>query len=307
MRAPKEGTDNEKKQSYFVRNCIIAFGSASMNMIAETLCYPFDTMNTWIKVTSRKQKILKLIRKNIKTDGFWALYRGVNTQFYVSMLPSFIYFFLYETLNRIGGNFLKYMGKDHYAMFLPTLTAGISESCSLMIMVPMDALKTRLQMNSPEYRYTSIMNGLTEIIRKEGYIRLFKASPIYICHAIVFNVILFQSYELFRIRTMKAKGISNDQLTFVDSLKNTALATMIAMAVTNPLDLILTRYQVIDSSRGALSLHKVVRDVIRNDGFLGLNRGVWFRTFYGCIEACMLLPFYEELRKKYGHDFAAKE
>ena len=297
---------SEKKSEHnvLVRNIIVAAGSSFANYIADIVVYPLDTINTWIKTSSRKDKIIRLTKKHIRKDGAGVLFRGINTQIYTGFFPSFVYFFCYEMSNRLCSKFLRYMHMEKYSVFIPTVTATLSECTSLLIMVPMDALKTRLQLNSPLYQYPSIFAGLKEIVSKEGYLRLFKASPLFIFHALVFNTILFQSYELFRIRQMKQTGKKNEDLTFKDSLWNTLYATVIAMSRTNPLDLIITRYQVIDSSMGKLSFRKVVKDVYKTDGWRGLNRGVWFRTFYGCLEASLYLPVYEELRKRYGFDFS---
>jgi len=295
--------ENEGK-NVIMNTLLIAGGSAAANFFAELLCYPLDTVNTWIKTSYSQTTIRSLIQKNVQTEGLSVFYRGVNTQAFVSLVPSFIYFSAYEMLNRVARKFCDRMNWEKQVRYIPTVTSGLSECFSLLLMVPMDALKTRLQLNSPEYRYASISKGLKEMIKREGYVRLFKASPLYIFHAIIFNITLFQSYELFRIRMMEVEKKTNEQLTLLDCVQNTICATAIAMAFTNPLDLVITRYQVVDSSVGKLSLKKIVKEIVKKDGWTGLNRGVVFRTLHGCLEACILLPVYEELRKKYGEDFA---
>ena len=295
------------KGNPLIGNLKIAFGSASANFVADTLCYPMDTINTWIKTSSRHDRILPICREHIRKDGYSVLFKGVNTQFYVAFIPGFIYYFFYEFTNRVGKSCLDYIKRPHFAPFIPTFSAAISEFASLLIMVPMDALKTRMQLNIPEYNYPSLYNGLKDIIKKEGYIRLFQASPLYIFHALIFNMILFQVYELARIQMMKREHKKNSELTLVNSLQNTLIATVVATMITNPLDLIITRYQCIDSSQTHLSTRDIVRQVYRKDGIRGINRGVYFRTLYQCMESCIYLPVYEELRKRYGVDFAEDE
>lgn len=296
--------NNKKKDNYLFNTLIIATGAATATFLADTFCYPMDTINTWIKTSSRHESSLKIIKEHVRTDGWKVFFYGVNTQFYVAFVPGMIYYTCYELSNRLGKRALEYFNKSSYSMFIPTITASLSECASLAIMVPMDALKTRMQLNTPEYNYPNVLAGLKDIINKEGYFRLFKASPLYIIHAIVFNTVLFQAYELSRISMMKRSGLKNSDLTLMDSLKNTLMATVAATFITNPLDLVITRYQVMDSSAANLSWKAIVRQVIKADGYQGLNRGVFFRTFYQCIEACVYLPVYEELRKHYGTDFA---
>jgi Mitochondrial carrier protein len=299
-----QNADKNRPKNMFVANSIVAVGTAVANYVSDLMCYPLDTINTWIKLSSPRDSIRQIVRDHIKRDGYRVLFKGVNTQFILTFVPTYIYFFCYETANRYSRVLLEHLQMEKYIGAIPSVTSGLSQSISLLILVPMDALKTRMQTSSPFYKYNSVLHGLSDIIQREGYIRLFQASPVYIFHAIVFNMILFQAYETLRRGMMSRRKCSNNDLTMLDSLINTGLATMFAMSITNPLDLLIIRYQVTDSSKKKLSFSSIVKDVVKADGIKGLNRGVFFRTFYGSLSACLYLPFYEELRKRYGYDFS---
>ena len=296
--------DNQPTKSLFLANTIIATGSAFASYLSDVACYPLDTINTWIKLSSPRDSIRQIMRDHLRKEGYRVFYNGVNAQFMLSFVPNFVYYFCYETSNKYSRILLDKFKLERWVPFIPAVTSAVSQCVSLLILVPMDALKTRMQTNKPAYQYNSVLHGITDIIKKEGYLRLFQASPVYIFHAIIFNMILFQAYETLRIKMMARKGKTNKELTILDSLQNTALATMFAMSITNPLDLIIIRYQVTDSSLSKLSFGKIIRDVLKRDGIKGLNRGVFFRTFYGSVSSCLSLPFYEELRKRFGFDFA---
>lgn len=293
-----------KKPNLLLSNLIVSSGSALANFFSDSLCYPLDTINTWIKTSSRKDSIPSLVRSHISKDGFKVLFRGINTQFYGVFFPSFLYFSCYEITNRLSRKLLERTNMEHYSKFIPTLTASVSEALSLLLIVPIDAVKTRYQLNTEGYRYSSVVHGVSDIIKKEGFLRLFLASPMYMVNLMVWNTLLFQTYEILRINQMHREKKEGKDLTLIDSLQHTLVATAFATFVTNPLDLILTRYQVVDSSKGELSFKKIVRDVYKTDGWRGLNRGVWFKVAYRCIDTCIYLPIYEELRKRYGEDFA---
>lgn len=291
-------------RSPWLNNMIVATGTATANLISETICFPLDTINTWVKTWPGNDKTLNIIRHNLKTDGYKVLFKGANTQFYVAFIPAYIYFFLYEATNRNARTALEYFSAEKYSAYTPLFTATFSELASLMLLVPMDALKKRYQVNSENYKYRSIMHGLGDMIKKEGILRLFKASPLYLTYATLFNTILFQTYETLRISQMKREGKSNLDMTLLDSVLNTVKATMLATFITNPLDVVITKYQVIDSSISKLSVKQVLLDVYRRDGIKGLNRGVTVKCCYRVLDTCIYLPIYEELRKRYGYDFA---
>ena len=138
------------------------------------------------------------------------LYRGVNTQFYVTFLPTFVYFFLYEYSNRYFRQLLERNNLQKYSSVTPMVTATVSELFSLLIIVPMDTLKKRYQVNQGQYRYRSMAHGLVSISKKEGILRLFMASPVYLVYATLYNTILFQIYESLRIKRMQLQGKTND-------------------------------------------------------------------------------------------------
>lgn len=290
--------------SIFWKNTAVATGSALANLFSETLVYPFDTINTWIKLSKRGEPMWGVVKSHLGKSGFSSLYKGMNTQLLVAFVPSFLYFLCYEVTNRWARIALDHFSLHSLSTFIPTLTATVSELFSLTVLVPMDAIKTRYQMNSEAFKYNSLSHAFKDIIEKEGLLRLFQASPLYLVNSVVFNTLLFQFYEYFRIQQMKKEHKENTQLTLLDSLRHSLFATMIATSITNPLDLIITRYQCIDSSVGQLSLKNMVKEIVRTEGWLALNRGMTFKTFYWCIDACIYLPIYEQLRKNFGTDFA---
>lgn len=299
-------TDDEKRsgRSPWISNLIVATGAAFANLTSETICYPLDTINTWVKTWPGNDNVRSIIRHNLKVSGSKVLFKGINTQFYVAFVPAYVYFFLYETTNRYARTGLEYFNAEKYSSLTPLFTATFSELASLLLLVPMDALKKRYQINSESYQYKSIPHGLKDMIHKEGYFRLFKASPLYLTYATIFNTVLFQTYETLRINQMRLEGKSNREMTLVDSVMNTVKATMLATLLTNPLDVIITKYQVIDSSVNKLSVKQILVDVYHRDGIKGLNRGVVVKLIYRVMDTCLYLPIYEELRKHYGTDFA---
>ena len=296
--------DDTSKQGTFVNNLKVAIGAATGALFSETLCYPLDTINTWVKTWPDNSRIHQIVKHNYKKDGIRAFYNGVNTQFYVTFIPAFFYFLSYEITNMYARKILEKTKEEKWSKYTPMVTATVSEFASLLILVPMDALKKRYQINSDSYQYKSVRHGLSDMIKKEGYLRLFKASPLYLINLTVFNTLLFQSYETLRIDQMKKERKENKDLTILDSVKNSLKATLFATILTNPMDVIITKYQVIDSSVSKLSVRSLLVDVYKRDGIKGLNRGVTIKCFYRAVDTCIYLPIYEELRKRYGYDFA---
>ena len=50
-------------------------------------------------------------------------------------------------------------------------------------------------MNDPNFQYKSVTHGLREVVEKEGLVRLYKASHIYIATTIMQTGLFFWCYE----------------------------------------------------------------------------------------------------------------
>ena len=136
---------------------------ASLNLFADMLFYPLDTIATRVKSQRTHVSLQQELTKIVRNEGLRSLYRGISTSIPTSFVPSMMYFFLYENLNKMGKKYLSENGLRDKIYLLPILTATAAESGSLAFHLPFDIVRTRLQMNSSHYRYTGILDGLIEI------------------------------------------------------------------------------------------------------------------------------------------------
>lgn len=298
----------------FGQQFMVALGSATGYLVGDTLTYPLDTMNTWIKLSTGSQTQLELVKKNLRAKGNKSLLSGLSTQPYCVFLPGLIYFLSYDYSSRGVRRGLDYFKMPSLIPFIPSFTATLSEGLGLLVMVPMDALRTRMQ--SGAYRYDSVMKGILEIKRKEGFYRLYQASPLYFTYMLLFNSMLFQTYEYLRItdkrkieklvseKKIEPKEENESDFDLLKTLKHTVVATSMAAALTNPIDVIITRYQILDKSTQKLSTWDIFSKTARKEGLSGLNRGLWFKVFYSNLNALIAIPVYEYLRQNYGYDFS---
>lgn len=254
----------------------------------------------------------------VKREGMRSLYAGVNAQFPCIFIPSFIYYVLYDISNRWSRKLVDYMETPGLIPWIPSVTATFSEGVSLVVYVPMDGIKTRLQ--SGNYKYQSIVAGLRETAQREGLMRFFSASPKYLMKALVYHTCLFQSYEYLRIKWRKQKEddmrieaerrgevYHQGDLKFNmnDTICATLIANTLATAITNPVDMLIIRYQITDSSKSQLSTLNLLKQCFVNEGMKGFNRGLLLRLCYTNVQCLIYLPLYEYLRQNYGEDFAA--
>lgn len=74
-----------------------AAGSITM-LLAESLFYCIDAVNTRSKVLPDNVRFIDMVRKILKAEGMYGLYKGYSASFYSSILYGYMYFYIYKGL-----------------------------------------------------------------------------------------------------------------------------------------------------------------------------------------------------------------
>ncbi len=82
---------------------------------------------------------------------------------------------------------------------VPLGSSALAEVVALLSYLPVDIVRTRLQLNQKQYNYPGLFKGLREVQRQEGLLRMYKASHLYMLNYISYTSIQFCLYEAIRI------------------------------------------------------------------------------------------------------------
>lgn len=115
--------------------------------IGDVLLYPIDTLNTRIKANKLEHvKFFKFARETFRNERVRDLFKGWHTAFYISFLPSTIYFSVYETLTKFTNEKLDQSPRlKKFKLAFPFLISCVSELLALSVMVPFETVRTRIQ------------------------------------------------------------------------------------------------------------------------------------------------------------------
>lgn len=119
-------------------------------------------------------------------------------------------------------------------------------------------------MNSPGFEYTSLYSSLMDIKNKEGFGRFYKSSKIYFTSKTLFTAIQFQSFETIRYFV----GPSGWWM-----LANTLISTALAVTCVNPLEVLITRYALVDTTRKKIVFGTIVKNIFQREGISGFFKG----------------------------------
>ena len=268
---------------------------------SDLLFYPIDTITTRIRANHKEHlSFVEATRDYIKNEGVRTLYRGYVTTFSCAFVPAFVYFLFYENLKDASRRVLDRYKHEKLKVFIPAFSGAAAEILALLTYLPFDTVRTRLQANLPDYQYRSVSHGLREIHRKEGMLRVFKASHLYLVTSTVYTGIQFQFYEMMRTHLLHTYRRESHQLNIGEKLSVGVVASALACIIVNPLDFLLTRFQILDSSKHTLSVRSIVRDVLKNEGPSAFFKGLGAKIVFSGMYSIFYLPIYDYFRQIYG-------
>jgi hypothetical protein len=279
----------------------LCFLSAFGTYLADTLSYPLKLLATVIKSKHDTTSIYKTCCTLIRENGATSFFRGWNTVLLTSFVPNFTYFYVYEGMSN---SVLKNIGKLKDSLHVPLISSFCAELVCVLIFVPFDTVQTRMQLNSPQYQYQSILGGIRNIVKTEGISRLFSASYLYILQLLIFTPMQFTFYEWLKMNQIN-ESADKGSLMYTDSLKFTFISTSFSAIITNPINTLVVRYQLTDFSSiegKSLSGWRLMRDSFRSYGIKDLNRGMCIRLLQTNVNAAVFLPIYEMTRQFYDED-----
>lgn len=115
----------------------------------------------------------------------------------------------------------------------------------------------------------------------------------YITYNIVFTTSQFQIYETLRYFIIKQRS-DRDHLTLQESVQVSVVVQTLACLLINPLDVVITRYQIINESKEPLSTRRIVREIYQKEGVASfLSKGLTSRLTQQIGYGLLWLPAYD--------------
>jgi len=81
---------------------------------------------------------------------------------------------------------------------------------------------------------------------------------------------------------------------------NTVFSTAVATTLLNPLEVLITRYALVDTTKKKLVFKNVVNRIYKREGIQGFYKGYLTELIHHCTYALFWLPLYQIVREKYG-------
>ncbi|KAK7150922.1 hypothetical protein R3I93_011999 [Phoxinus phoxinus] len=293
---PDEFTEEEKTTGIWWRQ--LAAGAVA-GAISRTGTAPLDRMKVFMQVHSSKTNKISLVggfKKMIKEGGVTSLWRGNGVNVIKIAPETSIKFMAYEQykrmLTRDGGKV------QPHERFIAGSMAGATAQTAIY---PMEVMKTRLTLGKTG-QYSGMFDCAKKIMKKEGVKAFYKGYVPNIIGIIPYAGIDLAVYETLKNAWLSryAKDTANPGVLVL--LGCGTVSSTCGQLASYPLALIRTRMQAQASMEGSeqVSMSKLVKKIMENEGFFGLYRGI-LPNFMKVIPAVSIsYVVYEYMRSGLG-------
>uniref|UniRef100_A0A8C5HRC1 Calcium-binding mitochondrial carrier protein SCaMC-1-like n=1 Tax=Gouania willdenowi TaxID=441366 RepID=A0A8C5HRC1_GOUWI len=267
---PDEFTEEEKTTGVWWRQLS---AGAMAGAVSRTGTAPLDRMKVFLQVHASKSNEISLVggfKDMIKEGGVASLWRGNGTNVLKIAPETAIKFMAYEKYKQMLASD---PGKIRtHERFLAGSLAGATAQTAIY---PMEVLKTRLTLRKTG-QYSGMFDCAKKIMKKEGVKAFYKGYIPNILGIIPYAGIDLAVYESLKNMWLSryCKDTANPGILVL--LGCGTLSSTCGQLASYPLALVRTRMQAQASVEGSeqLPMTKLVKNILKKDGFFGLYRGI---------------------------------
>ena len=170
-------------------------------MFQQAVTFPLEFVRTRLSLQEKTSKhqykgVVDCIRKTIKSEGMFALYKGLGP----TMISGSFYVGLQMTFYTRWKDILSEYISDEHKIIRKLLAGSLAGVCSQTITYPGDTVRRRMIANGTggqKKLYRNSWDCLMTVIRKEGMQGLFKGATANLVRCIPGAAIQFYAYDLF--------------------------------------------------------------------------------------------------------------
>lgn len=149
------------------------------------------------------------------------------------------------------------------------------------------------EVKDSRYNYHGVLDALKQISDKEGFFRLYRTSNLFILYMLLYTGIQFQMYETIRFYAQHSLNLT---------LLNTFVSTVTANIVVNPLEVLITRTALVDTTQKELKILRTISKIREREGISGFYKGFTAKLCSTVLYTLCWFPIYDRLRERYGSD-----
>ncbi|MED6180114.1 hypothetical protein PIB30_007271 [Stylosanthes scabra] len=278
--------------------------------------YPVSVVKTRMQVATRdtvERNAFSVVKGLLKSDGIPGLYKGFGTVITGAIPARIIFLTTLETTKVAAFKMLEpFALSETTQAAIANGVAGMTSSLfSQAVFVPIDVISQKLMVQgySGHTQYSGGLDVVRKVLRADGIRGLYRGFGLSVMTYSPSSAVWWASYGSSQRFIWRALGHSVEHEEGTPSLPKIVLvqatggiiAGATASCITTPLDTIKTRLQVMGHEKRT-SVKQVVRDLVSEDGWKGLYRGLGPRFFSMSAWGTSMILAYEYLKRLCAKD-----
>lgn len=237
-------------------------------------------------------------KKIIRIDGLRGLWRGFSVTA-VGFIPAQLaYNFVYEWTR---ANLPTQIARRDESVKRNFFGGAAASFASSLVNVPLDVVTQRIMVQPPGKRKYESFKGLGVVWRAEGFSGLYRGFGLSVMSYVPASAIWWSTYTFTHGRAMAAIPRSDQRLQWLVTGMCGAVAGFTSAALTNPLDVIKTRLQLLEEwnaeKNGRSRIAAVVRSLVVEEGMRGFSKGLSARLACSSVVSLFIITTYEGVKR----------
>ncbi|XP_061355149.1 uncharacterized protein LOC133299681 isoform X1 [Gastrolobium bilobum] len=273
--------------------------------------YPVSVVKTRLQVASKdtlERNAFSVVKGLLKTDGIPGLYKGFGTVITGAVPARIIFLTALETTKVAAFRMIEpFRLSETTQAAIANGVAGMTSSLfSQAVFVPIDVISQKLMVQgySGHAQYSGGLDVARKVLRSDGIRGLYRGFGLSVMTYSPSSAVWWATYGSSQRYIWRFLGDGVEYKEGTPSLPKIILvqatggiiAGATASCITTPLDTIKTRLQVMGLEKRS-SVKQVVKDLINEDGWKGLYRGLGPRFFSMSAWGTSMILTYEYLSK----------
>ena len=188
-----------------------------------------------------------------------------------------------------------------FSLLPKIINSGVSGIIALLVLFPLDLVKTRMQNQSPNANGELLYNNMCDCFRKtlktEGVLGLYSGLGISLLLIAPKRALRLSSNDFFRYHLTEQSG----HITLLNEVIAGSCAGLLQGLIATPLELIkilmqdVGRRKALGESVEHLSMSQVIHDIVEENGMFGLCKGIVATQLREVLFHAMYFPLFAHL------------
>ncbi|CAO3681375.1 hypothetical protein G6F70_004114 [Rhizopus microsporus] len=231
--------------------------------------------------------------KTIRTKGVLAIYTGVSALAIGNAAKAGVRFLTYDQIaNALRDKDGKLTG---IRSMLAGLGAGMTEAA--LVVTPSETIKTKMihDKNSASPRYKGLVHGTRLIVAEEGIGGIYRGLGPVMARQGANSAVRFSCYSYFKTTLQSWRGKGDEPLPSAHTFAAGALAGIVTVYSTMPLDVVKTRMQGLDAKILYKNSIDCLIQVVKQNGIFSLWKGTTPRLARLIFSGGIVFTVYEKV------------